>query len=70
MKIKDLMVNHIQEILDLDDIKEKVIIEKQVVDMETKNIVDRLIRNMVELLIRKNMVALQIKNILRVIKYN
>jgi hypothetical protein len=69
MIIKDLMVNHIQEILDLDDIRGKVIIEKQVVDIETRNIVDHLIKSIDDLQ-TKNIDDLLIKNILRVIKYN
>jgi hypothetical protein len=68
MIIKDLMVNHIQGIHDLDDIKVRVIIENQVVDIETKNMVDDEIRNLIDHLI-KNLTDRLIKNILKVIKY-
>ena len=69
MIIKDLIVDHIREILDPDDIKGKVVIENQVVDIETKNIVDDEIKSIDDLLIG-NLIDRLIKNILKVIKYN
>jgi len=61
MITKDLMANLIQEILDLDDIREKVIMGNQMVDIEIKKMVlDTEIRNI------ENH---QIRNMGKVIKY-
>jgi len=67
MIIRDLMVNHIQETLDLDDIRGEVNIENRVVDMETKNMVAHQTKNMDELEI-KSMDDRLIKNIEKNIK--
>ena len=40
------MVNHTQEILDLDDIKREVNIENQAVDIEIRNMVGHQTKNM------------------------
>jgi len=69
MTIKNLMVNHIQEILDLDDIRVRVIMENQVVDIEIKNmVIDTEIRNIDDLLI-ESLTDHLIKNMEKVIKY-